>query len=157
MARVLGERSPGYDFGQAKKAAFLASYRYLGNITLACEAADMPRSLYYVWTEKDEHFSLNVEQCKIEAIERLEAVAHKRAVEGVDKRTGVYYLGKMVGEQLETQYSDTCLIFLLKGLAPEKYRERASFDVHGSVTVGDSLSTDELAGIRQALLSAGSR
>ncbi len=119
-------RRPGYNFGQAKKAAFLASFRITGNITAACEDADIPRSLYYVWTEHDQGFALNVEQCKVEAADRLETVARSRAVDGVKKIRGVYHEGKIVGYQEETDFSDTLLIFLLKGLRPEKYRENIS-------------------------------
>jgi hypothetical protein len=62
-----------------------------------------------------------------QAGERLEQEARRRAVEGTKKN--VYYQGEPCG--VNTEYSDTLLIFLLKGAKPEKYAER----VHNSVTV----------------------
>ena len=135
-----------YNFRQAKKAAFLASFRQTGNITGSCEAADIPRSLYYVWTEHDEAFTRNVEQCKVEALDRMELEARRRAMEGVKKIRGVYHEGHIVGYQEETEYSDTLLIFLLKGLAPEKYRERQDISLVGSkglkIVIEDTTSAD---------------
>jgi hypothetical protein len=52
--------------------------------------------------------------------DQLEQEARRRAHDGV--RKPVYQGGKRVGYIQE--YSDTLLIFLLKGLRPEKYRER---------------------------------
>lgn len=51
--------------------------------------------------------------------DRLEREAMRRAHEGV--RKPVYQGGKRVG--FIQEYCDTLLIFLLKGLRPEKYRE----------------------------------
>jgi hypothetical protein len=61
----------------------------------------------------------------------LEDEAVRRAYEGVEKP--VCQMGKEVG--VIREYSDTMLIFLLKGLRPAKYRER--YDV--VVEAGDRL------------------
>jgi hypothetical protein len=55
------------------------------------------------------------------ACDILEAEAHRRAVEGVEKPVG-WYKGRPGGYVRE--YSDVLLIFLLKGLRPEKYKDR---------------------------------
>jgi hypothetical protein len=52
-------------------------------------------------------------------VQLLEDEAMGRAVEGVEKPISVNGELKTIRE-----YSDTLLIFLLKGAAPEKYRER---------------------------------
>jgi hypothetical protein len=54
------------------------------------------------------------------AIERMEAEADRRAVDGTDKP--VFYQGERCGEVRE--YSDSLLIFRLKARRPEVYRER---------------------------------
>jgi hypothetical protein len=54
------------------------------------------------------------------AIERMEAEADRRAVDGTDKP--VFYQGERSGEVRE--YSDSLLIFRLKARRPEVYRER---------------------------------
>ncbi|MBX6773030.1 MAG: hypothetical protein IRY83_14975 [Chloroflexi bacterium] len=53
-------------------------------------------------------------------MDALEAEAWRRAVDGVERP--VYQNGQRVGAVRE--YSDTLLIFLLKGGRPQKYRER---------------------------------
>jgi hypothetical protein len=55
------------------------------------------------------------------AADRLEEEAWRRAVDGVEEPVG-FYRGEP-GAYVR-RYSDTLLIFLLKGLRPEKYRER---------------------------------
>lgn len=54
------------------------------------------------------------------AIERMEAEADRRAVDGTDKP--VFYQGERRGEVRE--YSDSLLILRLKARRPEVYRER---------------------------------
>lgn len=97
-----------HDIAHPKKRAFLVNYALTGNISAACQAAEVGRRTYYDWTEHDETFTAATRVAKEEAADYLEEVARKRAVE----------------------CSDTLLIFLLKGLRPEKYRER--FDVQTS-------------------------
>ena len=57
----------------------------------------------------------------------LEDEAVRRAKDGVEKP--VYQGGKLVGHVQE--YSDTLLIFLLKGARPEKYRDRVQQELSG--------------------------
>ena len=54
------------------------------------------------------------------AIERMEAEADRRAVDGTDKP--VFYQGERCGEVRE--YSDSLLVLRLKARRPEVYRER---------------------------------
>lgn len=103
-----------------KKRAFLASYGELGNITLAAEAAKIYRTTHYDWLESDPDYRQRYEDAREAAADRLEAEARRRAVEGVRKPAG-WFRGEPGGYVQE--YSDTLLIFLLKGLRPEKYVE----------------------------------
>ena len=104
-----------------KKKAFLAAFRQTGNVRLACEAAQVGRSTHYRWLEADAAYEEAFELAKEDAADILEAEATRRAVEGVKKPTG-WYKGKAGGYVRE--FSDTLLIFLLKGLRPKVYRER---------------------------------
>lgn len=107
--------------GQLKKA-FLAAYRDTGNIRLACEAAGVKRrATVYEWQEHDAEFSAAFKQAQAEAVEALEAEAHRRAVLGWDEP--VIAPGRGIVGSVR-KFSDTLLIFLLKGAAPEKYRDR---------------------------------
>ena len=103
------------------KRGFLEEYRQCGNITLAAEVAGIDRRTHYRWSEADPDYCEAFESATEEATDRLEAEARRRAVEGVQKPVG-WYKGEPGGYVRE--YSDTLLIFLLKGAAPDKYRDR---------------------------------
>jgi hypothetical protein len=70
---------------------------------------------------------------KAESGDILETEARRRAVEGVTKPVfGSLGQGMGSGEIGRVQeYSDTLLIFLMKGAMPEKYRERSSTEISG--------------------------
>lgn len=103
------------------KKAFLDAYRDTGNIRTACEATGTVRRTVYKWQEHDAAFSAEFGQAQAEAVEALEREAYRRAVEGVEEPVTAAGRG-IVG--YTRRYSDTLLIFLLKGAAPHKYRER---------------------------------
>ena len=125
-------------FGR-KKGAFLAAYRETGNIKLACIAAQISRSSHYRWLEQSLDYAEDFEQAKKDAVDVLEAEARRRAVEGWEEPVG-WYKGQAGGTV--RRYSDTLLIFLLKGAAPQKYRER--MEVSGALKGLDfSVMTDE--------------
>jgi len=124
---------------KAKKAAFLAAYRENGNIRLACEAGQIGRSSHYRWMERYPDYVKEFEQAKADAVDVLEAEARRRAVDGWKEPVG-WYRGQAGGTV--RRYSDTLLIFLLKGAAPQKYRER--MEVSGALKGLDfSVMTDE--------------
>jgi hypothetical protein len=107
--------------------------------------AKVGRSSHYRWMEESPSYREAFEVARDDAADLLEAEARRRAVEGVEKPTG-WHQGKPGGYVRE--YSDLLLIFLLKGVRPEKYRDRvetggwlASIDV-------TKLSDDQLQRIR---------
>ena len=108
---------------QAAKAAFLANFRETGIIRAAAQAAGVNRTTFYRWTETDQYFTLAYEQARIDAKEKLEIEARRRALEGVAKVKGIYYKGQRIDVEIVREYSDALLMFLLKALDPEKYRE----------------------------------
>ncbi len=118
--------SPFPKIAHPYKRAFLAAFRETGNVRLACKAANVGRSSHYRWFEKDPEYRAAFEQAKENATDVLEAEAHRRAVEGWEEPVG-WYKGQAGGTV--RKYSDVLLIFLLKGLRPERYRER--LDVRG--------------------------
>ena len=50
----------------------------------------------------------------------------------------VYHMGEVVGT--EREYSDTLLIFLLKGAMPEKYHENVKLEHDGSAELLEELA-----------------
>lgn len=103
-----------------KKKAFLAAFRETGNVRLACLAAEVGRSTIYRWLEEPEYREA-FDLAKEDAADILEAEAKRRAVEGVEEPVG-WYKGEAGG--VVRKYSDSLMIFLLKGLRPDVYRER---------------------------------
>lgn len=104
--------------------AFLSALSLTGNITKAAECADnMSRTNHYKWLD-DEEYKKKYKIAMEEAAERLETEARRRAVEGVLEP--VYYQGMKCGTIIK--YSDTLLMFLLKGANPDKYADRVKSD-----------------------------
>lgn len=104
----------------AKKRAFLGAFRKVVSITRAAQIAGIDRDVHYDWKKNDPEYAAEFEECQAVAWTVLEDEAIRRASEGVQKP--VYQGGKRVGYVQE--YSDTLLIFLMKGAMPDKYRER---------------------------------
>jgi hypothetical protein len=106
--------------------AFLSILAESGNVRLACQAAGIVRSTAYDLRNSDETFAADWERAQEEAADLLEEEARRRAHEGWEEPVfGSMGQGQGSG-QVGTvrKYSDTLLIFLLKGARPEKYRDR---------------------------------
>lgn len=95
-----------------EKRAALRAYVEVGTVTAAMQAIGMSRRTWYHWQDGDPDFRDAAQDAEQAAADRLEAVAIARAT----KAEGA---------------SDTLLIFLLKGMRPEKYRERYQHEVTG--------------------------
>ena len=110
-----------------KKRAFLAAYSRTAQVTASAEAAGVVVQAHYKWLKTDPEYVAAFEQAKIEAAEMLEAEAVRRANIGVDEP--VFYQGVECGRI--RKYSDTLMIFLLKGMNPRKFRDNATIEHTG--------------------------
>jgi len=118
------------------KRAFLAAYAHTGRITQAAKSAKVNWRNHYNWIKHDPLYAEAFAEAQQMAGDWLEDEAIRRAKEGVVKP--VFWQGQHVDNVVE--YSDTLLIFVLKGAKPEKYRER--FEHTGKVTLdGDGLAS----------------
>lgn len=115
------------DKKSSKKAAFLAAYAECGNISRAAEIAKIERRNHYRWLENDPEYPALFKEAEQQACDRLEQEARRRAVEGTLKP--VFHKGEQCG--VIREYSDTLLIFLLKGALPDKYADRAKTELSG--------------------------
>jgi hypothetical protein len=95
---------------------------------VAAQAAGVHRSRHYDWLKKDPAYVSAFVAAQDEAVQALEDEAVRRAYEGVEKPVTVAGQREFVRE-----YSDTLLIFLLKGARPQKYRD--NFNMSGGVQV----------------------
>jgi hypothetical protein len=101
-----------------KKRAFLAAYGETCNIGRAAKAAGIDRQSHYDWLAADENYRQAFKAAREQAVDALEDEAVRRANEGVERAVTV------AGErEIVKEYSDTVLIFLLKGARPERYRD----------------------------------
>jgi hypothetical protein len=128
---------------------FLTALRDSGNIRHSCEQARVTRSNVYSRRDNDEAFRAQMSEAIEEATDSLELEARRRAYHGVDEP--VIYQGELMGVWVDAagqvvskdstgakqipltikKYSDTMLIFLLKGNRPEKYKENVHHEVTG--------------------------
>lgn len=101
------------------KERFLEKLKETGNVTLSARLIGLGRSRAYDYRAEDKEFAALWEEAEAEAADLLEEEARRRAVAGVENP--VFHKGEIVGHV--TSYSDLLLIFLLKGLRPEKFRD----------------------------------
>lgn len=125
----------------AEKAAqfleFLAGGHTAAHAARKCRVS---RSSAYKHREADEEFARAWQDAEAAGTEVMEEEAHRRAVDGTLKP--VYQQGQKVGTIRE--YSDTLLIFLLKGRKPGTYRDNATVKHEGEVGVKHSLDLGAL-------------
>ena len=119
----------------------------------ACEAVDIARITAYEWRDNDEEFASEWDRAKKIGLDTLEDEATRRAFEGVDKP--IVYQGVITGTMRE--YSDTLLVFLLKGGKPDKYRERTSSEISGPGGGPVQLSDTERAARIASLLALAAK
>lgn len=123
--------------------AFLIALAELGNVRFACETAEVSRPVVYALRATDEAFAADWDRALEESGDLLEQEARRRAERGVQRlkfHKGSPIMVPALGEDglplkgnddklvmvpyVEHEYSDTLMIFLLKGIRPEKYRDR---------------------------------
>mgnify|MGYP006303842671 CR=1 FL=1 len=147
------------DFSQIKhdkKRRFLEFYARNGSIARSAKILKMSRTSHYRWSNPKHHlydgeYVAAFEVAKKLTVDRLEAEARRRAVQGVEEP--VFYKGEIVGYKLK--YSDGLLKFLLKGNAPEKFKERGEQEHKGELTAKSvdlsNLSAEDLKKIIEKL------
>lgn len=114
-----------------KERVFLECLRAGHTVKHAGDTACLPHSTLYDRRNRDPEFAARWDASESEGSDVLEQEAFRRAVEGTDRP--VYQGGDLVG--VIREYSDTLLIFLLKGRKPNKFRERVDNTHSGGVTV----------------------
>jgi hypothetical protein len=88
--------------------------------------AGIDKGTHYDWLRKDPEYKAQFEAAQVQAADILEDEAVRRAYVGVEKPITV--AGK---REVIREYSDTLLIFLLKGARPNKYRDNVRQEVTG--------------------------
>lgn len=137
-----------------KDATFFDALAAGGVIVEAADKAGYPRSSVYEWRKSDTGFSTAWDEAVEAAIQRLEKEADFRATVGdpdvVLHNGNIVMVEDPVTKEktplLRRKKSDVLLIFRLKALRPEMYRERV--DMQGKVDVSFGLA-DRLEAARR--------
>ena len=124
--RTDGQVNKGEENFTEAQRLFLEVYAEMGVIKRACKVAGVGRSSHYEWMEANPEYRRAFEEAQEDAADNLEAEVYRRAVKGVKKPAGWY---KGVAGGYVREYSDLLLMFQLKAMRPEKFRERV--DVRG--------------------------
>ena len=109
----------GQKWTTRKASHFIERLRETGHVSGSASEAGIVRSQLYRKRDEDEGFRAAWDEALNDYVEALEKEADRRGYLGVDKP--VFYKGDVVGTVKE--YSDTLMIFRLKALNPDKYRE----------------------------------
>ncbi len=134
-----------------KRAALLEAIALAGgNITEACRQAQVPRRTHYEWVDADPEYASAVDQAASSGVEALEDEARRRGMLGVEEP--VFHNGERV--DVIRKYSDTLLIFLLKGAKPEKYRDNIAFKGSVDIANGGNELDAELRGFFAGMAAA---
>lgn len=112
-----------------RQEVFLFNLEKWANITQACRVSKLSRRTIYNWIDSDAVFKVEYDQSLKIAIDVLEDEAKRRAYNGT--KEPIYQSGKKVGTV--TRYSDTLMIFLLKNLKKDTYKDV----VHQQVSAPD--------------------
>jgi len=99
---------------------FLLELSVCGSITRAAKLAGVSRTTIYHYMNAFPEFEVEVRRAQDIGADGLEDEARRRAFDGWDEP--VHHLG--VATSMVRKYSDTLLIFLLKGVKPDRYKER---------------------------------
>ncbi len=99
------------------------------NVTSAAEAAGYPRRSVYEWKEKDKAFHDEWERAWLLGVDGLEDEVARRAAEGVLEP--VFHRGEIVAHV--RKFSDTLLMFMLRGRRPKTFRDNSSVEHAGQV------------------------
>lgn len=104
----------------SKKDKFLKSLSTgVPNVSKACKAAAIGRTLAYQWKREDPEFAQQWEDAIENAVDNLEQSAWQRA-------------------QRQKDPSDTLLIFLLKGYRSERFKDKAHVEHAGKVDISNA-------------------
>ena len=133
-----------------KKRAFLTAFVICGSRTRAAEMAGCDRKMHLIWLRDDPAYAQAFAQAELMAAELAEEEAWRRGIDGIER--GVWYKGERVGS--EREYSDTLLIFQLKGLKPMKYRDRSAIEHDLSPALAALLAEWDASAARPAQTAA---
>lgn len=138
---------------------FMEAMVRTGRIIHSCTTAGISRPVFYDAIKKNPELHKAVVQAKRLHAELAEVELARRAIEGTIRKKfdarGNPIIDPETGQQyVEREYHDTLLIFLLKALKPEVYRERLDHTTAGKPLnePQQKLTNEQLAELKEAIL-----
>ena len=127
-----------------KREQFLQYLRDESTVLEACAKIVISNFTIYKHRRKDEDFRRDwdeaIEEADAKKLATMEQEADRRAVEG--NLRPVYYKGQVAGAVRE--YSDNLLMFRMKSLAPNKYRDNATVEIElGKRSLADLFNAED--------------
>lgn len=119
----------GHRLTPKRRKKFLAVLAESGSVTIAAETVGIRRQAVYKARDGDPEFYAAWDKALDTYLDKLEREADRRGVEGIDHP--VTFQGVITDTY--KVFSDNLLMFRMKALAPQKYRENVK--IEGSVTV----------------------
>ena len=139
------------------KRRFLEAYARCGVITEAAETVGIGRESHYDWVRDDPEYKAAFEHAQQRAADSLESELFRRVREGVEESV-TEHDGK---QRITKRFSDTLLIFALKGQKPDRYKEqwRGELQHTGALAVSrgpdlTQLSHEQLEQLKQLATAA---
>ena len=107
------------DIPDKQRRVFLENLEKTDHVASSAVVAGLARRTVYAWRDADQEFAEAWDAARERYVDRLEAEARRRAVDGTAK--GIWHQGAKVGEEM--QYSDSLLAQMLKAKRRE-YRDK---------------------------------
>jgi hypothetical protein len=116
------------EIAHLKKRAFLSAFAVTGTVAGAAKASAVSRRSHSGWMKDDPKYAAAFLAAQGIAADALEQEARRRATDGL-KRFKFHKGSPIIDPEtkkpyFEHEYSDTLLIFLLKGNRPEKFGDQ---------------------------------
>lgn len=111
------------------KLKFIRHLSVTGHVSDSAQAAGVSRAMVYKHRAAETAFQLAWDDAVEQGLDTLEYEARRRALDGWDEP--VFYEGEECG--VKRKFSDSLMMFLLKGGRPKKYRDYSK--VESDVTV----------------------
>lgn len=113
---------------ERKLEIFFETLAATDHVQKAVTASGLARRSVYAWRDSDPEFAQRWTDAREAYVDKLEAEAYRRAVEGTEK--GVWHQGAMVGT--ERQYSDSLLALMLKAKRKREYGDASRVELTGA-------------------------
>lgn len=110
---------------------FLDELRKTANVTVAASKVGWRRRMAYRYRDEDTEFAKAWDEAVEEGLDLIEEELRRRAVDGIDKPLA--FKGELTGDSIK-EYSDTLLIFFLKGKRPQVWADLQKVQQTGEIT-----------------------